>query len=152
MTKRIKKLKIILLTLSILLFIIALTQRGYAVDHKFDDKGSAIIYVLLGGVGLLGFGGAFTAWLANPLLIISWILPHEKLVWKIVLSALAVLFSLSFLLFSEIIKDEAGHIGKITGYGAGYWIWVSSSLLYFIGNLYLLYIDKWKIGANFIDT
>ncbi len=137
-------MKNILLILSIFLFILSLTQRGYAVDYKPSDKGIPIIYVLMGGIGLLGFGGAFIAWLANPLLIISWILPQGKLLWKVGLSALAVLFSASFLLFDEIIKDEAGHIGKITGYGAGYWIWMASSLVYFFGNLYLLYIEKWE--------
>lgn len=41
---------------------------------------------------------------------------------------LAILFILSFLLYRTVLMNEAGHFGSITGYGLGYWLWLSSAI------------------------
>jgi hypothetical protein len=43
--------------------------------------------------------------------------------------------SLSFLLHQQILVDEAGNHSGITGYGAGYWLWVASTATAVIGCL-----------------
>jgi len=53
-------------------------------------------------------------------------------------STIALVLSLSFLLFKQIIKDEGGNYGIITGYRAGYWLWVGTMVAVFIGNLMML--------------
>ncbi len=49
---------------------------------------------------------------------------------------------MSFLLFDEVISDEAGNYSPITQYKLGYWLWVVSSLTMLIGSLLLTYISK----------
>lgn len=44
--------------------------------------------------------------------------------------------------FDEIMKNEAGHYGQITGYALGYWLWVSSSLLYLLANLWTWFKER----------
>ena len=55
---------------SILLFVISLTQNGYHIDDS-DDRGwhPAVGLLLVGCLG--AFTGVF-AWLANPLLVATW--------------------------------------------------------------------------------
>jgi hypothetical protein len=85
---------------------------------------------------------ASLTWLANPLLLISWILIYKgrKISW--LFGLLAVLVSGSFLKAGVIIENEAGHVNPIIRIGPGYWLWLSSCLLTFIGSLALRIIRK----------
>jgi hypothetical protein len=78
---------------------------------------------------------ASLTWLANPLLIVTWILifKNKKSAW--VFGLFATLISLSFLKFNVIIEDEAGHSDPITKIGLGYWFWLFSCITAFIGSL-----------------
>ena len=80
-------------------------------------------------------GGAAISWMANPFLIISWILltKNKKAAW--VFSFTASVFSISFLRFSVMIADEAGNYTAILSIEPGYWLWLSSCLTTFIGSL-----------------
>ena len=92
-----------------------------------------LIALLFGWMNIFGVG---ISWTANPLLLISWrILFIGK--WKLsfIFSLLALLFSLIFLLFNEIIANEGGSKSKIIAYDMGYWLWLSSCGINFIGNL-----------------
>ena len=144
--KNSSKIKTILLILSILLFIISLTQKTYCVDNNCGEYGSGILCLALGWLGI-GFGGAFISWLANPFLIISWIIPYKNQRLKIIFCSISTIFSLSFLFFEEVMKDEAGNYGKITGYELGYWLWTLSSLIFFLGNIYI-YFERNKEGKS----
>jgi hypothetical protein len=83
---------------------------------------------------VLIFEGVF-AWLANPCLLVSWIsmivrpIPYEGIVG----SVLALALTLSFLLQKQVTTNSAGDVSKITGYGAGYWLWVASAAVACLG-------------------
>lgn len=124
-----KTIKIATLSLSIGLLIIALTQKCYCTTSLCGDSIAVFIFGLFG----IFFAGAALCWLANPLLILSWILiKNNKL--SLILSLISTLIAISFLLFDEIIDDEAGHYRKIVGYELGYWLWVSSNCVMLFGN------------------
>lgn len=126
---KIKTIKIATLSLSIGLLIIALTQKCYCTTSLCGDSIAVFIFGIFG----IFFGGAALCWLANPLLILSWILiKNNKL--SLILSLLSTLIAISFLLFDEIIDDEAGNYRKIVGYELGYWLWVSSNCIMLLGN------------------
>ena len=109
------------------LFLLSLTQDGYYIDGT-DPRAWAPAWGLLlfGWLGL--FSGVF-AWVANPLLVIGWILfirrRYRAGLWTAIA---ALLLMLSFLLHTTILSSEAPTYSKITGYGPGYWLWVASGV------------------------
>ena len=120
------------LVISLVLFLISLTQKTYCVDNDCGELGSGIGCLIFGAFAVFG-GGLYLSWLANPLLLGSWLIAKQNMTLKIILSGLAIFFCLWFLQFDEITKNEAGHKGIITGYTWGYWLWTSSTVVYFIG-------------------
>ena len=120
-----------ILLISIGLFIISLTQKAYCTESLCAD--SLAVFIM----GPLGFAFPFATlvWLANPILLISWIKIYKNRKESLIASFLATLIALSFLLFNKIVDDEAGHYRNIIGYQSGYWLWVLSSGVMFIGNL-----------------
>jgi len=125
-----------ILTISIILFLISLSQEAYCTTRNCDAYGLSCL--LMGFIGFF-LGGACLTWLANPFLIISWIIlytKHYKV--SLVLSSIAIIIAMSFLFFKEIIVDEAGHYKEITKYGLGYWLWLLSMIIVFLGNIFLL--------------
>lgn len=119
---------------SLLIFLLSLTQKCYCTTAECGDS---IMALLLGWVALLS-GGAGIAWLANPLLIASWILLRKNLKAAMFISVAAVLFSLSFLLFDTVIANEAGHKQSIISYKPGFWLWLGSSMIMLFGTFYLM--------------
>ena len=132
----------ILLILSLSLYFVSLTQDGFAINNDYVKGDSpGFLYVLIGGFGLI-FGGAGLSWLANPFIMLSWFFSFfKKDIISLAFSVLAVIASCSFLLFDEIIKDEAGNYGQITDYLLGYWLWIGSCILMLVRNL-LLFIGS----------
>jgi len=73
-------------------------------------------------------------WLANPVLFGAWItlalgakLRSVALgLAALALSLAAFVLAISFLFRREIVMDASGTLHLITGYGVGYWIWLSS--------------------------
>lgn len=120
--------------LSITFLLISFTQKTYCVNGDCGENWSGLLCFLLGVFSLI-FSFSGVSWLLNPLMIISYIIPLKNINLKLLLSILSLIFGLSFLLFDEIIKDEAGNYGKITGYEKGYWIWISSAIINLIGIL-----------------
>ncbi|MBS1743998.1 MAG: hypothetical protein JST81_13270, partial [Bacteroidetes bacterium] len=127
-------------TISIVLFAASLTQKCYCTTTGCADS---IMVVLLGWAGIFS-GGAALSWLANPLLIMSWITQKKKLKVSMFLSMLAFLFTLSFLMFNEVPDNEAGGKHPITHLKVGYWIWVSAAFIMMIGNYTLQYMENVK--------
>jgi hypothetical protein len=127
------KLKPVVLSISIGLFLLSLLNNGYCMDNSCR---SSIELLLMGGIAMLT-GGAAIAWLASPLLVVSWMLlaRNKKAAW---LFALAALIScLYFLHFKVVIDDEAGNYRTITKIGWGYWLWLASCATTCIGSLTL---------------
>ena len=121
---------------SVLLFLASLTQPAYYLAGDNPESWSASWGLLL--IGWMGvFYGVF-AWVANPLLLLSWFLclrGELRAAW--IASTAAALLALSFLLHSTIVADEVPTYKAVTGYGAGYWLWLASMLIMAAGALRL---------------
>lgn len=134
--------------LSVVLFLTSLTQDGYYIDRPGDPRAWApCIGLLL--IGWLGVFDGILAWLANPALLAAWIFLNFRSSRRLgaAIGAAAIAFALSFLLYTEILTNEAGGTSKITGYGAGYWLWVASGGVAMIGGL-AAWVSDWKSAAE----
>ena len=150
----------IIVACSVCLFFLALTQPCYCTSGCVNP----VLVVLLGWLGMMvdlgsvvdwmaalldhtspalpaAVGASFT-WLANPLLCLSWTLLKANPKGAIGASLMATALSMSFLLFDEVISDEAGNYSPITQYKLGYWLWVVSCLTMLTGSLLLTYTGK----------
>jgi len=89
---------------------------------------------VLADVGLLS---AF-AWFANPLLFCSWLfVVCKKKRMAITLSTGAVVLSTGFLFAKQVMTSTSGTPTAITGYAAGYWLWLSSAYAALVCALHL---------------
>ncbi len=135
----INSIKIILI-ISIILFIISLTQKTYCLDANCGYIGFSDL--LFGWLGVLYEKEGSYAWLANPFLLLTWIFIFKNPKIALVLSIIAFSFAFSFYFQKEMVKNEAGIIGKITHYKMGYWLWISSILIIILGNIVSIYETK----------
>ena len=121
----------IALIISVVLLVGSFTQECYCTTQHCADSIAAL---LAGGLGFF-FSWAGLTWLANPLLIASWITINKRSQLSLIFSLSATLLALSFLLFKGIMDNENGDLNDIISYQPGYWLWVASSLTMFTGNL-----------------
>jgi len=128
-----KKQKIFLL-LSIGVFIISLTQKSFCTNSNVCRYFSGFLSLIFGWLGVFILHIPTFPWLANPLLLVSWILFRKKPKVSFILSIVAFILMLSFLLVDEIITNEAGTKSKVVSYELGYWLWLLSSFIMLIGN------------------
>lgn len=120
------------LSISGALYLVCLTQDGYYIDGP-DPEAWAPAYGLLIAGWLGMFAGVF-AWLANPLLFASWyLLTRSRHGAAFFVSSGALLFATSFLLQPEVISSTKPTYSQITGYGVGYWLWITSVLVVMVG-------------------
>ena len=143
----IKRINIIALFVSIALFIFSLTQDAYCTTNLCR---SSIDAFLTGIVGMM-YGGAAITWLANPILITSWIFIKRNTKLSMILSVASVIISLSFLFFKGVVDNEAGHVNLIIRYKFGYWLWLSSTIVIMIGNL-TLYFESIRLSKGPIEN
>lgn len=126
----IKILRKTILLLSIVIFIISLTQECFCTSKGCADS---IIVFVFGIFGILS-GGVGLSWFANPLIIASWIsIKNNKT--STILSIIAFVLSFSFLFFKEIMTDESGKLRNIGRYKSGYWLWLLSIFIMLLGNV-----------------
>jgi hypothetical protein len=130
MQEQLKPYRRAILWSSIGIMLVAFTQDSYCTS---SGCGNAFIAFLLGWFSIF-FTVAGVSWLANPLLILSWVTikVNPKLSWYASIGAL--IFASSFMLFDEIIDNEAGHLHKIISYGLGYKLWLFSISIMFVWN------------------
>ncbi len=138
-----------LLDLCVGLFVFSLTQKTYCINNDCGEFWSGLSLLFTGWMGIF-FGGAGFCWLANPLIILSWFLLRKNTGVAILLSGIATVCTLTFLSFDSIIADEGGGYKNITGYGLGYWLWMLSSLMTFIGNI-IIEIRAGKVDTQFTE-
>jgi len=120
-----KKLKSVLGAIIGLIYASSLAFECYLVDGQASIGSFGLIAFLL---GWLNFNILGLTWLANPLFIASLIIffVSKKVKLALILSLIAFCLAISFTQINEIIKNEAGHTGQITGYLTGYWLWISA--------------------------
>ena len=119
------------LFISIALFALSLCNSCFCTQNGCRTSAEAFF---LGWLAMMADGAAI-AWLANPLLILAWVLlaRNKKAAWIPALAAL--LLCLLFLKSHVIIEDEAGNYNPILEIRVGYWLWLSSAALTFLGCL-----------------
>lgn len=133
------KLKFSFLSASILTFGMSLFQNCFC-TNDCQNSFSVLIFGILGVI----VGGANLWWLANPLLLVSWISFYLNTKVSFVVSLIAYVLSLTFLFATEVAIDEAGTPRQIKSLELGYWLWLSSSFIILIGNSSLLYLKYSK--------
>lgn len=124
----------IFIAISLIFFIISLTQNTYFVgENRTDSVGSNGLIALLFG-WMFMFDLKVIPWLANPLLLISFISVLKNRIKRAkIFGLIALLCGLSFLLIDNIIANEGGTKKAITGYDIGYFLWITSLSINFLG-------------------
>ena len=137
-----KKLKRGLLILSLLLFVASLTQPAFYIDREDYDAWSNGFGLLVSGwAGALATDGGATAWFANPLILLAWILFSKFEKTATVLAIGAAAFAISFLSVEQVISSEAPTYSKITEIKLGYWLWLYS-ICTFAAGLLVLFVAR----------
>ena len=131
-----KKLKIIFLSASIIVFGISLFQDCFCTNDCINSF-SALITGIFGII----VGGSNLCWLANPLLLVSWIFFYFNTKVSFVFSLIASLISFMFIFSTEVAIDEAGTPRQIQYLESGYWLWQFSMLIILIGNSAQIYFE-----------
>ena len=126
----VKTLVKITLGFSIGLMLFAVTQDAYC---TVEGCMHSMIAFVLGIFGMFIGGNETLTWFANPLLILAWALVKYHKV-SLLLSLLSTLTALAFLMFDEVVINEAGHSSIITSYDVGYWLWIASHAVMLLGN------------------
>ncbi|PJJ84809.1 hypothetical protein [Mucilaginibacter auburnensis] len=128
-------------TLSILLYVISLTQEGFCTVTRCGGNWNGFAMVALGAIGGI-LSAAGLVWYANPLLWAAWWFLKKQPKKAIYFSGAATAISLSFLLFTEIADQQPGRESYITAYKAGYWLWVATMIATLLGSIVLFFIKK----------
>ena len=137
---KLTRIRKIILFLSIILFVIALTQKGFCTTAGQCAIG--IVDLLVGWMGVFMLHPPAMVWLANPTLVAAWVFIKKNQRTSFILSVISLVIMLSFLLFDEIIVNESGASSKITAYGLGYWLWVLSAFIMVVGNTVLYFLKR----------
>lgn len=130
----IKKIKSATLIVSMVLFVLSLTQPAFHTAANQNNDNQSLMLILMGWLGTLT-GGACLCWFANPLLFLSWRYLFKKPGTAVFTSFAAAIFSSLFLFFDTIMVNEAGTYSIITEHKAGYWLWLSSILFFLTGTI-----------------
>lgn len=115
---------------SILAFLLALTAPAFSFSigpGATSSVGAA--QILLQGWKALRLG--YVEWLANPLLLLAWILSvsHRAMLrpWALASASGALLLMLGFAARHELIV--VAQPVRIVSHGVGYWLWITSAVL-----------------------
>jgi hypothetical protein len=118
--------------ISFAVFIASLTQKGFSTAGEEPGSWSPGLYLLL--IGPLGMLAGVFEWFANPFLLAAWIFSwfgKNKITLPLALIAIGLI--VAFLFRQTMIVSEAPTYAKITGYAAGYWLWLSSAIIATLG-------------------
>jgi hypothetical protein len=139
--QKITRLRYLLLVLSIALFAASLFTLPFTIEGDNPKPWPIGLWCLL--LGWLSLGdGAGIAWLANPFLILGWILlakRHRSAFW---LCLLAVSFCSLFLFIHEVLANEGGGTRRITSIGPSYYLWFGSSITTFVSTIIIRIIEQ----------
>ena len=121
------------LVASFALFAACLLNDGYYIEGSDPRAWSPAWALLL--LGWVGVASGTLAWLANPTLLLAWILSLSKKHSLSLLAAIvALLLMVSFLFQASVISSEAPTYSRIVGYGVGFWLWVGSAAVQALGS------------------
>ena len=128
---------------SVALYLVSLTLNAFCAvtggtERCDDSRGVAVL--ALGWLETIAIGevGPFVAlpWYANPCLFAAWLFVFARgRKIAVAFAGLGTLLGLSFLLGHSVQISEGGGTSPITGYRAGYWVWLGSLVLAFLSAL-----------------
>ena len=130
------------LFISIGVYIVSLTQKSYCTSGGNCEYFSGFLNLIFGWFGVFMLHIPAFPWLANPILLASWITFKKKQKLSFILSIIAFILMLSFLFVNEIIVNDGSTTSKVNFYGLGYWLWVLSSFIMIVGNIIFKKRDK----------
>lgn len=119
-------------SISAVIFVIAMTQPAYYQARTNDMVvGSAMCLA----IGAMGVTAGFFEWIANPLLLFSWIAGFRGRRYQAAISATMALVLIAIFLSRSIIDYPLRQGGPtpIVGCGLGYWLWMLSAAIMAIG-------------------
>lgn len=132
--------KLTTLILSLALFAVSLTQVAFIIDYKSTPTYSIVAF-LSGWMDCFEF--PYRTWLANPCIILSWIMIFKKTNTALLFSFLASCISISFLSATTITVNDVAS-GEIISYNIGYWLWFLSCFLFFLPTLGIYFLEQNK--------
>lgn len=126
----------IIIGLSLITFLISLTQPAFYIDRKEDPNAysDSLTLLLMGGMSFLG--GAFipfVIWLANPFYFISIFLTIRNKSVGLYFGLTATCLAFIFSQLKSIMTSESGNSSLITGRGLGFKLWFISFIILTIG-------------------
>lgn len=155
--------------ISILLFVFSLTQTAFITID--EDRRSALFLFLLGPLGLIVEFGACLhflmnfiqgkvnslnspnfvslTWLANPMIIFSWIFIQKNTKLIFILTLLSTVLIIIFGLYGKVLNNEAGHYTKIIRLSLGYWCWFLSCITMFLASI--IYLNRKQNSHNLMQ-
>jgi hypothetical protein len=136
-----------LLLLSIAAYAVCLPLTAFCPSARADGCFPSFLVLAIGWLGVLTFHPPNLIWLANPALVIAWVLiaisvrsPQPMRRSALTSSGLALLLAAWFLLPVTVMGmgDGSGLYAEPVGSrGAGYWLWLASTASAFAGALLL---------------
>jgi hypothetical protein len=133
-----KRVKLIVILLSIFFYLLSFTQDAIIFDDYDGIKTrTSLEMLLMGSIAVLGGGFLeWIVWLANPIFIIALFIYAKSKKGSVLFSLLASLISLSFIYWHEILAAENGRLAQISSLEIGYWFWLSAMIILTSGVLY----------------
>jgi len=124
-----------LLLLGILLFLAAMPMDAFCVPGSCSEwPGYALLF--MGWLDLYAHPRAGYVWLANPALMTAWwMMRKERKGVAVALGFAALALSASFLRVPEVMVDELRPPQPVIGVAVGYWLWLASCAVTFVGAL-----------------
>jgi len=122
--------------LSIALFAAALTQPAFYWGDPGDRAPGAVSAFILLLEGWRGLPAGYLEWLANPLLVATWLAAaFERRVPSLVGAGVATLLMLVFPARGSALVLHSGMTQHLASLGAGYWLWLGSALTMVVAQL-----------------
>jgi len=139
-TKLLTKIKLLsavekaVIVLSLIVFLLSLTQPAFYVARKDNDAWANTPFLLFfGWIGFLGGGWESIFWLANPAYFLAIYLHVKGSKRAVYFASAAFIIAACFSLLTDIISSESGARARITSFEPGYELWVVSLALLAVG-------------------
>jgi hypothetical protein len=127
--------------ISAITFVIAMTQPAYYQTRSGETVIGSAMCLKIGAMGLLA---GYFEWIANPLLLFSWIAAICGRRYQAAISStIALIFIASFLFRSKMTYPlyQRESTVPIVGHGLGYWLWMLSAAIMVVG-FYRAFIEQ----------
>lgn len=135
--------RFVMMGFSLAMFGLSLAFPAILVDPPDESYWGGICF-LIGWLSLLEF---WPMWLANPLLLLCLIfLGCKKYRVALGLGLAAIAFALCTLTIKQMLRDEGGTMLPVTGFGAGFYLWLLSIVIPTLGSLILALTRKQPPG------